>query len=71
MEMMTSFSPAPYVAATLILLVLIAVKRRYSTSIRDVPGPFLASFSSLWQVYRLWKGDGETEWIRLHNKHGL
>ncbi|KAJ5833375.1 hypothetical protein N7474_001686, partial [Penicillium riverlandense] len=47
-----------------------AVVRRYWTPIRDIPGPFLASFSSLWQVYQLWKGHTEEEIIKLHKKHG-
>ncbi|KAJ5820379.1 hypothetical protein N7474_005970 [Penicillium riverlandense] len=44
--------------------------RRYATSIRDIPGPFWGSFSSLWVVYQLWKGHLEAEAIKLHKKHG-
>lgn len=64
--------PSLRLLGSLSVLVLVAVvlKRRYVTSIRDVPGPFLASFSSLWQVWRCWKGDGADEWVRLHRKHG-
>lgn len=47
-----------------------AATRRYLTSIRGIPGPFLASFSSLWQVYHLFKGHTEEEIIKLHKKHG-
>lgn len=47
------------------------VFRRYWTSIRDVPGPFLASFSNLWQVWQILKGHTETETIQLHKKHGM
>ena len=57
-------------AVALGLVVARAVYRRYFTSIRDIPGPFLASFSHLWQVYQLWKGHIEEETIRLHKKHG-
>ncbi|PWY74280.1 cytochrome P450 [Aspergillus heteromorphus CBS 117.55] len=51
-------------------IVLIALKRRYATALRDLPGPWLASVSSLWQVYQLVKGHTEQEIIRLHRKHG-
>ncbi|KAL4966037.1 cytochrome P450 [Aspergillus stella-maris] len=44
--------------------------RRYWSPIRDVPGPFLASFSSLWKVYHAWKGHSEEELINLHKEHG-
>ncbi|KAJ5782637.1 hypothetical protein N7457_004411 [Penicillium paradoxum] len=47
-----------------------AVIRRYWTPISDIPGPFVASFSTLWKVYHLWKGHGEEEMIKLHKKHG-
>lgn len=52
------------------LVVMRAILRRYWTPIRDIPGPFLASFSKLWQVYNLWKGHIKEELIRLHKKHG-
>lgn len=58
------------VAAVVGLVLLVAVKRRYFTSIRDIPGPFVASFSSLWQIYHLFKGHTEVEIIKLHRKHG-
>lgn len=47
-----------------------AIVRRYWTPLRDIPGPFFGSFSSLWQVYQLWKGHTEEEIIKLHKKHG-
>lgn len=54
----------------LILIAVIALKRRYATSIRDIPGPWLASISSLWQVYQLIKGHTEQEIVKLHRRHG-
>lgn len=48
-----------------------AIVRRYWTSIRDVPGPLLASFSNLWQVLQILKGHTEAETIKLHRKHGM
>lgn len=58
-------------ALVLVGLVVRAIVRRYWTPIRDIPGPFLASFSKLWQVYQLWKGHIEEELICLHKKHGI
>lgn len=55
----------------LVLLLLIILKRRYLTSIRDIPGPFLASFSSLWQVQQLFKGHTEEVMVKLHRRHGM
>lgn len=53
------------------LVVMRAIFRRYWTPIRDIPGPFVASISKLWQVYQLWKGHIEEELIHLHKKHGM
>ncbi|CEJ61896.1 hypothetical protein PMG11_10412 [Penicillium brasilianum] len=47
-----------------------AIVRRYWTSIRDIPGPLLASFSNLWRVLQILKGHTEAETIMLHRKHG-
>ncbi|KAL4868568.1 hypothetical protein BDV12DRAFT_95991 [Aspergillus spectabilis] len=52
------------------IVVFGAAKRKYLTPIRDIPGPFLASFSRLWQVYQLWRGHTEEEVIKLHKRHG-
>ncbi|KAL3481254.1 cytochrome P450 [Aspergillus californicus] len=54
-------------AAAVLLRVLY---RKYGTSIRDIPGPFVASFSSLWRVYHVCKGHLEEEVIKLHKEHG-
>jgi hypothetical protein len=51
-------------------LVLRVFYRRYWTPIRDIPGPFFASFGSLWKVYHVVKGHTEEEIIKLHKKHG-
>lgn len=58
-------------AAVVGFVLLVAVKRRYFTSIRDIPGPFVASFSSLGQIYHLFKGHTEIEMIKLHRRHGM
>lgn len=55
--------------AVLGLLTLVAW-RRYFPPISDIPGPFAASFTRLWHMKRILKGDQNLELIRLHDKHG-
>lgn len=59
------------VALIAVVLVIRVLFRKYWTSIRDVPGPFFASFSSLWRVYHLCKGHIEEEIFDLHKRHGM
>ncbi|TVY40293.1 Cytochrome P450 monooxygenase [Lachnellula subtilissima] len=49
---------------------LIFVRRRWFSSISDIPGPFLGSFSVLWQIKHAIKGHTEEETIAEHRKHG-
>ncbi|KAI9755870.1 MAG: hypothetical protein M1815_004531 [Lichina confinis] len=57
-------------AATTIV-VLVGLKRRYFSSISDVPGPFLATVSgNLWHLRYTFQGHLENEAIALHKKHG-
>ena len=44
--------------------------RRYFSAISDIPGPFAASFTRLWHMHRILKGDQNLELIRLHQQHG-
>lgn len=53
-----------------ILAVLVILTRRFLSPICNIPGPFLASFSTLWLVYELWKGHMENDLVKLHEKHG-
>jgi hypothetical protein len=56
--------------SVLLYIFAIIIKRRYFSSISDVPGPFLASFSHLWQIQNTISGHTEQETIELHRKHG-
>ncbi|EXA30606.1 hypothetical protein FOVG_18026 [Fusarium oxysporum f. sp. pisi HDV247] len=38
--------------------------------LKNVPGPFLARASRLWECYALWKGQSNLDFIRLHEKYG-
>lgn len=52
-------------------LVTLCLWRRYQYLLPiNVPGPFAASFTRLWHMQRILKGDQNLELIRLHEKHG-
>lgn len=53
-----------------ILLFSVAVYRRYLSPLSDIPGPFWASITRLWQVVHIFKGDQNLESIALHDKYG-
>ncbi|KAK6850110.1 cytochrome P450 [Apiospora arundinis] len=57
-------------AGSFLVLICLLLKRRYLTSIRDIPGPFFASFTGAWQVYKLIKGDQHVDMIKLHRRYG-
>jgi hypothetical protein len=53
-----------------ISLLTLLIWRRYFSAISDIPGPFAASFTRLWHMHRILKGDQNLEIIRLHEQHG-
>jgi hypothetical protein len=57
-------------SVAIIIAVTVLVRRRYAVGLSDIPGPFMASFSTGWQVWRVIRGDIEWQSIRLHEKHG-
>ena len=59
------------VSLFLVFLVFFALKRRYVTPIRDVPGPFFASFSDLWKLWQIPTGHLELATLALHKEHGM
>lgn len=48
----------------------LCVWRRALSPLYDIPGPFAASFTRLWHIRRILKGDQNLELIRQHDKHG-
>lgn len=56
--------------AVLVGLLSLLTWRRYLSTISDIPGPFLASFTRLWHMMIILEGDQNLELIRLHEKHG-
>lgn len=56
----------------IVFFVLVALRRRYFSSISDIPGLFISSISSnLWHILHIIKGHLEAELIALHRKHSI
>jgi cytochrome P450 len=53
-----------------LLLLIRAVYRRYVHSLRTVPGPFLASITSVWLVKFVLADQEHRNWVDLHRKYG-
>ena len=72
MMMLPQLSFLSQVIAYLIGLYLISwiVYCRFFHPLRSVPGPFLASISRAWIVYKTAMGDMEHTQRALHRKHG-
>lgn len=51
-------------------IVRVAILCRLSP-LSHIPGPLLARFTRLWEVYCLWKYDDPTHHAALHNKYGM
>lgn len=62
----TSWSNWPYIL--LFAVVARLITNRYSHGLNDVPGPFLASLSSLWLYFHFMTGGGIRE-VDLHKKY--
>lgn len=59
------------IATTILLGVVgVAIRRRYLSALSDIPGPFLASFSLLWQLWQIVGRHTERAVIEQHKKHG-
>lgn len=54
-----------------VFLLVAAIKRRYLSALSKYPGPFLATFSSLWQMRHAFKGSFSKDVWALHMRHGL
>lgn len=59
------------VVALLLLFRLIhSVYSCLTSPLRSIPGPFLARFTKLWYLWRVYNGHFEQENIALHRKYG-
>ena len=61
-----------YITSTLLVsLLAYVVYQRYFSSLSRLPGPFLASITSLWIAHAYWRQDFHHYVIELHKKYGL
>lgn len=62
----------PRAAAIVAVVVVlgVAVRRRYFSPISDVPGPFLGSVSLLWQLHKIFTKHTERATIDAHKRWG-
>ncbi|KAL4784109.1 cytochrome P450 [Aspergillus varians] len=65
-----SLDPTTIVASVTLSLLSFLVWRRYQSPLSDIPGPFLASFTRLWHIVRIFAGDINLRSIREHERHG-
>ena len=68
-----SLSVADYIFFLLVVLGIVVLRFVYkilTDPLRDVPGPFLARFTRLWELQQLRKGHFERVNIDLHKQHG-
>lgn len=42
----------------------------FFSPLRNVPGPFLARYTDLWHLWRVWLGQFEQDDVKLHKKYG-
>jgi hypothetical protein len=67
---MTSSTGAAFIFVPIVLCILIYTYRQLTSPLLRVPGPFLARFTRLWYLSKIWRGDIERTLIDLHAKHG-
>lgn len=60
----------PFLLLTILFISRLLYKR-YASPLRSVPGPFTASFTRLWKLRQMYKGDMEKTNIALHRKYGI
>lgn len=65
---------ALYVAIVPVGYLIIKLFQRIHASLfgplRNVPGPWLARYTKLWELSAVWRGDIEKQNIELHKHHG-
>ncbi|GAB1318473.1 Pisatin demethylase [Madurella fahalii] len=63
-------TPGSLISLAVITLLTVLVKRRYFSPLSDIPGPFFASFTRLWQIITLIRGDSLNVFYDLHQRYG-
>ncbi|KAF4535861.1 Cytochrome P450 [Lasiodiplodia theobromae] len=58
------------IACVAVVLCVRSFIRALFSPLRSVPGPFLARFTRLWYLWKVWRGDFQKTNIELHRKYG-
>jgi hypothetical protein len=58
------------ISLLLLLRLLHIVYSAITSPLRSIPGPFLARFTKLWYLWRVYNGHFEQDNIDLHRKYG-
>lgn len=60
-----------YASITLLTFIIYnLIHRRYFSRIKNIPGPFLASFSRLWHLQQIYSGKQNLKLSEQHDKLG-
>jgi len=59
----------PY-ATVLIIILADVILTKYRKGLRNVPGPFIASFSNFWKLRAVWNQNMHIENMRVHEDYG-
>lgn len=73
MMMMTTTQSVPFYLAVSIMTVypvFLILYRLFLSPISNIPGPFLARISILWQLWHMWKHDYHVAIREAHRKYG-
>lgn len=68
--MMDLLTPKVLFTTVVVGLLSLSIKRSFFSPLSDIPGPFLASLTRLWHLYRIVKGRVSQDTLELHDKYG-
>jgi cytochrome P450 len=70
LRIILSLSQMHGVLSCVLLLILYLLYNRYGRGLHHFNGPFLASISSGWRVWDVWKNSGQKPYLHLHQRYG-
>lgn len=60
-----------FVSSGLVLLILsVCIRQRFFSAISDIPGPFLGTFGTCFQLWEICKGRINEKILQLHQEYG-
>ena len=52
-------------------VLFIFIRQRYFSAISDIPGPFLGTFGTCFQLWEIYRGRINEKLAQLHRQHGI